>query len=543
MKKDKKDVLLTVSTLIKYGCCVVIILIGSLSQKNSILYFLCGIAETVIIFTLGEILLKKNRFWGKLVSSILLIVVFAQYEVLKLGGNFTSVIMVTNLHALGALGGNSVLYLSAVGLAVIEFLLPVRSITRGNAWSFRGMTAGILCDAVLCCYCGTGYSPVLSMGKLGVQLIQRHQMEKQITDHAEDSGGDGSVTLKPAVNNGYKYPFTDRMPNVVLIFTEGLSQSIVEDERNIMPNVKAWEDRTIDFTDYFNHTAATFRGINGQLHSGLQFNDLDRNGLTSLQDVMSMAGYETTFINPEPNVKDFTSFLKDEDFDHFVNGKGDGKVVYDDQIYDVLEEQMEKADAEKPQFFAMYTFGTHVSQNSHDQMFGDGSNAELNKFWNDDYHFGKFMDWLENSAFGNNTLVVFTADHCTAKDADFDSTFGDVYTRDAYFCDRIPMMFWYQGVTPQKIDVQGRNSLDMAPTLLDFLNLGEPDTFLGTSLFATPDKKQLETETTFNIPGEEYCSTKGGKIRALNEEERKELDQRVTEYAAEAVSAFQKKEK
>ena len=47
-------------------------------------------------------------------------------------------------------------------------------------------------------------------------------------------------------------PLSTQRPNVILIFTEGLSKNIIEDERNIMPNVKALQEESISFENYFN---------------------------------------------------------------------------------------------------------------------------------------------------------------------------------------------------------------------------------------------------------------------------------------------------
>lgn len=544
-QSNQKDLLLTISTAVKYLGTAVVILVGALSQKCSLMYLLCGLSEEIIVFALGEFVLKKNRFAGWLLSSFLILIIFAQYAVLKLGGSFTSMIMVTNLHAAGALSGNSRTYLSAATLAVIIFALPVRKITYEFSWSGKAMISGFICDAIICCMAGIGYSPVLSMGQLGIQLYQYSQMQKQIADKAENSDKSVSSKIEPVADNGYKYPVNGQMPNIVLIFTEGLSQNIVDDSRNIMPNVKEWEGKTIDFTNYYNHTAATYRGITGQLHSGYQFDDLDRNGLTSLQDVLSYAGYDTTFINPEPNVEDFTSYLKDLGFQNFVDGDGSGNAVSDKKMYEMMYQKLQNADSSKPQFLAMYTFGTHVGQNSPDEKYGDGSNPLLNKFWNLDYQFGQFMNRLQSSSAGDNTLVVFTTDHCSAKDADFDNTFSGVYERKAYFCDEIPLMFWYKGVQPVQIDVKGRNSLDMAPTLLDFLNIGQPDTFEGSSLFSHPSGDQLRKETTFGIPDETtYYSTKYAEIKELSDSREEKVIRYVTDYVTTAKSAWnQEKEK
>lgn len=40
-----------------------------------------------------------------------------------------------------------------------------------------------------------------------------------------------------------------------------------------------YEDRSFNFINYYNHTAATYRGLIGQLYSGHQYNNNDENTL------------------------------------------------------------------------------------------------------------------------------------------------------------------------------------------------------------------------------------------------------------------------
>jgi membrane-anchored protein YejM (alkaline phosphatase superfamily) len=98
-------------------------------------------------------------------------------------------------------------------------------------------------------------------------------------------------------------------PNVILIFTEGLSKSVVEDERNITPNLQKFSKRALSFENYYNHTFATYRGLIGQLYSGYQLNNSDSNNLIALQDIFSAKGYNTAFINTEPDNEEFTTYL------------------------------------------------------------------------------------------------------------------------------------------------------------------------------------------------------------------------------------------
>lgn len=74
-----------------------------------------------------------------------------------------------------------------------------------------------------------------------------------------NSGDSASVAIsEPVVQVSTR---ATRKQNVILIFTEGLSNHIITDSRNIMPNVAALKNQTISFSNYYNHTFATYRGI------------------------------------------------------------------------------------------------------------------------------------------------------------------------------------------------------------------------------------------------------------------------------------------
>lgn len=49
-------------------------------------------------------------------------------------------------------------------------------------------------------------------------------------------------------------------PNVILVSVEGLSQNIIDDDRDIMPNLRDLQKRSISFEQYFNHAFATYMG-------------------------------------------------------------------------------------------------------------------------------------------------------------------------------------------------------------------------------------------------------------------------------------------
>jgi membrane-anchored protein YejM (alkaline phosphatase superfamily) len=111
-------------------------------------------------------------------------------------------------------------------------------------------------------------------------------------------------------------------PNVVIIFTEGLSQNIVTDDRNIMPNVSELEKKSLFFENYYNHTFPTYRGLIGQLFSGYQLQNYDENTLISVQEAFRKKGYHTSIINTEPLNLNFASFLESLGVDDVVTNVG-----------------------------------------------------------------------------------------------------------------------------------------------------------------------------------------------------------------------------
>ena len=139
------------------------------------------------------------------------------------------------------------------------------------------------------------------------------------------------------------------------------------------------------------------------------------------------------------------------------------------------------------------------------------------------------MRRLEEEGLSSNTLVIFTTDHASYVDDDYILSFYPDYERTDIFCDRIPLVFYYDGITPAVVDADGRNSLDLAPTVLDYLDIDSPNYFLGNSLFL-PVQNEL-VETVFCVPDSEWMvSTADGELRDLTEEEAEEFRTYLESY-------------
>ena len=111
--------------------------------------------------------------------------------------------------------------------------------------------------------------------------------------------------------------------------------------------------------------------------------------------------------------------------------------------------------------------------------------------------------------------MVLTADHATYADNDFREAFPDI-TRIG-FVSEVPFGIYYKGVKPAVYDVNGRNSLNLAPTILDFLDISVPNYFLGSSLFSG-DTPGGECETIFQSMSDVF-STSNGEVKKMEKED------------------------
>ena len=545
--RDKISQLLSSThvTVLKYLFSAALIFLGCRSAGNIKLLF-CGLLELVEIWLISESIRSfRVRFF---VNGILLLLLNSQALVYLFGGDFISLVMLTNLDNVQDLSGKLFIYIPGIIFTIlISFIPTVRLIKRlinkralkeqdltnqdfnnqelnvGN--SFRSqlfasrLLAIVLCvELVFSLLYGNLYSPFFAYWRLAEEAGETARVRRELEslDNRTLDFYRGAVSGK-AVDRPESL---GELPNIVLILTEGLSEHIIKDERGIMPNAALLEKKSLSFSSYYNHTFATYRGISGQLYSGYQLDNYDSNSLIGIQDILKDNGYTTSFINTEPNLVPFTRYLQDMGFDEVVGSPGHGYSgpsgsMTDREAYSLLMDHIEEKYAEgRPFFTAIYTFGTHASFDSPDWKFQDGDLSELNKFYNADFWLGDFIQKLENSPAFDNTIVVFTADHAAYADLYYYEAFPD-YERAHPALDQIPLMIYYKEVEPQVIDVAGRNSLDLTSTILDYIDIDGPNYFLGTSLFYNSDNNNnLDTIFTSSV---DLYSSEDNAIRKLED--------------------------
>lgn len=494
-------------------------------------YILVTAVEVISIAAITNIFAKEQKLIAYLVNSVLVLIINIQNITMIFGGSFVTLVMVTNLESLESLSGQ--FGPIAIGAAAVFFFsfLPAVYISIPKMTSPGLLSFALLIELIFTLVCGNIYSPLFSVYQLAEASIEYRKNLAEIASAPNTT----SFFYKPAVLEARQKPEKlPENPNVVLIMVEGLSQNIIDDDRNIMLNLKQLQNESLSFENYYNHTFATYRGIIGQLYSGYQLDNYDENKLTSIQSVLKDRNYQTTFINTEPNNTQFNSYLESMGFDQLTTdltqANGVNASLTDKTALELLYQTIEKqATNSNPYFTMVYTYGTHLTFDSPNEQYGNGENPLLNKFYNFDVYLKGFLDKFNSNPAFDNTILVLTSDHAIFADKEFIETFPSA-NRDNPDVDEVPLVMYYKGITPETIDVEGRNSLSLVPTILDYMDVSVPNYFLGDTLFYF--KENNNSYDTVFFDNTYLLSTDYGNIQSLSDTNEETIRSLLQKYFA-----------
>lgn len=530
-KINEKKIAGYIPTLLKYGFSAVLTFMAYRTVGEA-KYLFAALAELALIIAASDCIMTKKPRLAIVINDLLTLFYNIQMLVMFFGNSYVILAMLDNLGLLEDLSGKAAEYGFGTVLMLIFSLLPIKKIKLPpfGEGALRALCGALALELCLTMAWGNGFSPFYAYFDLAAQKYKIERQRRAIAESGEDmTAFFHSVGIQDFRK---KSESLGEKPNVILVMAEGLSSNIIYDERDIMPKTAELMKRALNFTDYYNHTFATYRGIIGQLYSGYQDKNLDTNSLVSLQDILKNNGYNTAFINTEPYNTQFAEYLDSLNFDEVIGTtenecRGLTNSISDKDAFDLLfGAASEKESVGEPFFITMYTFGTHASFNSVDEKFGDGGDRLLNKFHNLDCQLGAFVDRFENSSLSDNTIFIFTADHATYADNDFINSFPD-YKRVSTVTDEMPLIIYHKGIEAEEISAGGRNTLDLAPTVCDYLDISEANYFLGCSLFA-PKQNNNSYDTVFF--GDVYYDTDGDAVAEISQSKREIVNGLITKY-------------
>jgi lipoteichoic acid synthase len=340
--------------------------------------------------------------------------------------------------------------------------------------------------------------------------------------------------------------------NVIVIFAEGFSSRLMSvydgPYLDLTPNLDAFADNTMIVDNYYNHTAATFRGLLGQIASAYPYYGGNMRGgwaekgldntetLTNinyqtLSRVLLDRNYDTMFFSPHPDSNSLNTMLRALDFETVYNLEAmegllgspispHSGAVEDRDLFNGLQTMLEdraRNGQTKPFFAATYNIGTHAFLDVSDRgkRYGDGQNQALNRFHEFDAAIGPFLDYFIASSYSQNTLLVFTTDHASYHEPPVVEAFDapDFYR---FFVDEIPLLIYAPHLhLPKRYDARYENSIDLTPSILHLMNIENyQHSFLGQSIFQL---SRLDGFSLASIGVVDYIINSGGIYRLTAE--------------------------
>lgn len=317
----------------------------------------------------------------------------------------------------------------------------------------------------------------------------------------------------PSAGSQVFIPYRSQYPNVLVFFVEGFSARTIgtynPEFKELTPNLDKFANESLVVKNYYNHTAATERGLRGQFCSIYPYFEKVSFHTTCLNNILNKQGYTTSFIDSDRSDTTSTDeIMKSIGINHAITGddlfqftkEGKGlrpEGLTDSQLFEALTGWIQTQNGQ-PFFVGVYNVGTHafIDVDDSEEKYGDGSNHTLNTIHNFDRAFGKFWNEFKKTPLAKNTLVIITADHAHYPEP----SYKELITDPAYqklFIDQVPFII-HDPLKPyhSEFDAYSATSINFAPTLLHYLGISKAkNAFVGHSLFSK------EGETGLGISG------------------------------------------
>jgi hypothetical protein len=291
-------------------------------------------------------------------------------------------------------------------------------------------------------------------------------------------------------------------PNVVVIFLESMSEWFVgsyHPERfTLTPNLDAFAQKAMRVTNYYNATTPTAAALVSTLCSVYPPFDEPLNPgyfgvLHCAPETLTRYGYSSTFLRGiEREFSNIGPFLESEKFKvldikdiwNDIKESAESWGYSDHQLLAYLRRYMERHTGPEPFFIGLTTVDLHLPFNWRKvpDVFKGPGGMLLNIVSSTDDAFGQFWRWFESSRFGDNTILIVTADHAMFPVPEYRTLRGPDWQPTYY--DRIPLFIYSPGhQLPRTWTPEVASSVDLLPSLLHLLGINQQNAFEGTSLF------------------------------------------------------------
>lgn len=298
-------------------------------------------------------------------------------------------------------------------------------------------------------------------------------------------------------------------PNILVVelesFSARLSGVYGSKYLGVTPNLEEFanDPNSTIFKNYYNASTPTITGTLSQFCSFLpptghneiqEERKMQNHHLLCLPDVLkNQGGYKyasyVTAVFKEYAHKDgiFNSMGMDNVFgtkelSEYISEPPLSWGYSDHQLFPAVYKFMQTAP--QPFFMSLATVDTHPPFDLPKDAvnYGDGSRPVLNMFHTTDDAFGKFWHDFKGSPLYHNTIVIVVADHAIFPGALTKDLFPEEAKTITYYDRNFFVMYVPDTVLPREVSIFS-SAIDIAPTILQMLNINIKNSFEGHSIF------------------------------------------------------------
>lgn len=309
--------------------------------------------------------------------------------------------------------------------------------------------------------------------------------------------------------------------NVVIILLESFTAEYIGElgsDLDISPYFDQLSKNGALFTNFYSAGQRTNSGIASTLCSYVAIPGhsimVRRDGLQKISSIASILKekfYETAFIyGGDLQFDNMKNFLTSKGFDRVIGEESfnynllNKWGVEDKYVFDKSIEMMDKFYNNDKNFMLMVLSLTNHPPFTVPDTFD--KKVDINKDFNDsyntfkytDYCLGQFFENIKNKPYFKDTIFVICGDH--GQTLHYDLAFD---YRKSY----IPCLFYAPNIILPSINDKLTSQIDIAPTILNILNISSKNSFLGKDMFS---EKDINKDFSFIVSGSDVGYLKNG---------------------------------
>jgi phosphoglycerol transferase MdoB-like AlkP superfamily enzyme len=393
----------------------------------------------------------------------------------------------------------------------------------------------------------TPFSVFRTIGKTKIQKVKYFENEEELATQF-------SPVHEPKDTAAFK------ADNVVVIILESFSKEFFGAFNKDKPNYNGYTpflDSLIQHSKTFQYTFSNGRkSIDGPPSAiaslptfGVPFvlTPYANNKFNSLATTLGEKGYHTSFFIGHPNgAMGYTAFTQLAGFQHYYGMDEYGNDEDSDGLWGIWDHKFLSFFANKLNEFPKPFFSTLFTVSSHhpfkvptefEGKFKGGDKLILKCIEYTDYSLREFFKTISKEPWYQNTLFVFTADHCSS-----DIIFDESRTNWGYYA--VPVIFFKPDNSLAGHSTEIAAQVDIMPSVLGYLHYDKPYFAFGRDIFREDEEPiAFNYNDAFNLYQGEYLLTFNGEktIALYNFVQDKMLTQDLKDKRPEVIQRMEPK--